>query len=359
MILKKVLILILLTSLLLIIVSSCASTPVKVTPAEGLDGFEAGVDKIRIDLNIPGMSACMVKDEEIVWSRGFGYADIEKQIPVTEDTSFHIASLTKTFAAMIAMQLEEEGKLDLQTPVNEFGINLDNVRIVHFLTHTSHSEPPGADYEYCGNCFGRMDKIIRHVSGATFAELLVDRIIKPLELEHTAPNPARNSAFGLTGYDKSSFLKNMAIAYENHGIGTVRRTKRQTYFGTAAGLVSSVSDLGRYAIALDKKEFLQPQTWERIFTPATSVTTGKMLPHGIGWFVQDYEGILLHWHYGQWKYGWAALMIRVPDKGLTFIALANNWTLSSAFPLYKGDVSKSELARLFLDYYVTGDEPLP
>ena len=256
------------------------------------------------------------------------------------------------------MQLVQEGKLDLQAPVNEFGIDLDNVQVVHLLTHTSQSNPPGADYKYCGDCFALMDKVVESVSGATFAELLVDRIIEPLELSHTAPSIADSYAFGLTGYDLDSFQNNMTTPYESHGIGTVRQTEYRIYFGTAAGLVSSVSDLAKYAIAIDRNEFLTPESWVTVFTPATSVTTGKTLPYGIGWFVQSYEGNTLHWHYGQWD-GCAALIIRVPDKGITFIALANNETLSSTYPMGKGDVTKSELARLFLDYYVTGDEPLP
>ena len=99
----------------LLLLATCSSSGLQVTPPpiEGLEGFEASIDKIRVDLKIPGMSVCIVKNEEIVWSRGFGYADIEKQIPATEDTSFHIASLTKTFAAIIVMQLVQEGKLDL------------------------------------------------------------------------------------------------------------------------------------------------------------------------------------------------------------------------------------------------------
>ena len=67
---------------------------------------------------------------------------------------------------------------------------------------------------------------------------------------------------------------------------------------------------------------------------------------------------MLHWHYGQGQ-GRAALIIRVPDKGIAFIALVDNETLSSAYPMGKGDVTKSDLARLFLDYYVIGDEALP
>jgi CubicO group peptidase (beta-lactamase class C family) len=355
--LRNILLLLALSSLLLPI-AACSAASLEVTPTTGLEGFEAGVDKIRVALKIPGMSACMVKDKEIVWARGFGCADIEEQIPATEDTSFHIASLTKTFAAIITMQLVQEGQLELQTPVSEFDIELDDVCVVHLLSHTSEGDPPGIAYKYNGDRFALMDRVIESVSGETFAALLVERIIKPLKLFQTAPSMADSSAFAETGYNQNDFLDNMATPYESYGIGTVRQTEYRTYFGTAAGLVSSACDLGKYAIAIDQEEFLQSQTWETIFTPATSVATGKMLPYGIGWFIQSYKDNKLHWHYGQWR-GCAALIIRAPGKGITFIALANNETLSSAYPMGKGDVTKSDLARLFLDYYVIGDEALP
>jgi CubicO group peptidase (beta-lactamase class C family) len=337
---------------------ACSPDSLKVEPTEGLTGFEASIDEIRVDLRIPGMAVCLVEDEIVVWSKGLGYADLINRVPVTENTSFHVASLTKTFAAIIAMRLVESGDLDLQSPVSEYGVDWQSVRGIHLLTHTAQSEPPGTEYQYCGDCFALMDKVIESVSGETFEELLVENIIKPLDLKHTAPSLANDDAFRLTGYDKKIFENNMAVPYENSGIGGVRQTEYRTYFGTAAGMVSSVSDLGKYAVALERQEFLLPETWETVFTPAASVSTGETLPYGIGWFIQENEGHLLHWHYGQWQ-GCSSLIIRVPDMGITFIALANNETLSSSYPMGKGDVTKSKLARLFLDYYVTGDEHLP
>jgi CubicO group peptidase (beta-lactamase class C family) len=336
----------------------CSPSIVEVIPTESLEGFEAGIEKIRVDLEIPGMSACIVKDSEIVWSKGFGYADIEKGIPATNTTLFHIASLTKTFAAIITMQLVEEGRLDLETLVKEYSIDIDDVRVIHLLTHTSESNPPGSEYEYNGGRFALMDKVIESVSGRTFAELVAERIITPLELSNTAPNVKDRRAFAHTGHDYDSFRENMATPYEYHSEGRAYTTKYQTYFGTAGGLISSILDLGKYAIAIDQGRLLQAETWEYVFTPMTSVTTGKKLPYGIGWFIQTYEGYVLNWHYGNWD-GCAALIIRVPEKRMTFIALANNNTLSSLYRLGDGDLTRSDLARLFLDYYVISEEPLP
>src|SRR6185437_7658777 len=81
--------------------------------AERLARFEHVLDAIRQELKIAGMSCAIVKDQKVVWAKGFGYADVENNIPATEHTSYHLASLTKTFASTILMQLVQEGKIKL------------------------------------------------------------------------------------------------------------------------------------------------------------------------------------------------------------------------------------------------------
>src|ERR1044071_9472858 len=61
--------------------------------------FEKQADELRTLLKIPGMSAVIVKDQKVLWAKGFGFADLEKRVPATPDTLFHLASVTKTFAA--------------------------------------------------------------------------------------------------------------------------------------------------------------------------------------------------------------------------------------------------------------------
>jgi len=75
--------------------------------------FEKQVDELRGRLRIPGMSAAIIKDQKVVWAKGFGFADAESRVPATPDTVYHIASFTKPFAATLVMQLVEQGKLDL------------------------------------------------------------------------------------------------------------------------------------------------------------------------------------------------------------------------------------------------------
>ena len=154
--------------------------------------FEKTLDGIRERLKIPAMSCAIVKDQKIVWARGFGFADLESKVPATEHTSYHLASLTKTFASTILMQLVQDGKVNLDDPVSKYGILLESegvIRVKHLFSHTSEGNP-GERYSYNGNRFAELDKVVQKASGKSFAELLISNILDPLDLRETAPNVA-------------------------------------------------------------------------------------------------------------------------------------------------------------------------
>jgi CubicO group peptidase (beta-lactamase class C family) len=66
------------------------------------------------------MSVAVVKDQQLLWSKGFGFADYDTKTPVSKDTPYRIASLTKTFASTLVMQLVEEGKVNLDDPMSKY-----------------------------------------------------------------------------------------------------------------------------------------------------------------------------------------------------------------------------------------------
>ncbi len=86
--------------------------------------LETLLENLRQDLKIPALSAAVVKDQKVIWAKGFGYADVENKIPATEHTPYHLASLTKTFASTIVMQLVQGGKIKLDDPVSKYGNTL-------------------------------------------------------------------------------------------------------------------------------------------------------------------------------------------------------------------------------------------
>lgn len=158
--------------------------------AARLAELERLIEGWRQELKIPSLSAAVVKNQKVVWAKGFGFADPEKKIPATEHTPYHLASLTKTFASTVVMRLVQEGKISLDDPVSKYGINLDGpgvIRVKHLLSHTSEGTP-GERYSYNGNRFGELDKVVERATGKSFAEILIADILDPLELDETAPN---------------------------------------------------------------------------------------------------------------------------------------------------------------------------
>src|ERR1044072_5827679 len=169
------------------------TTFVQATPqsdAERIARLETLLENIRQELKIPAYSAAIVKDQKVLWAKGFGYADVENKIPATEHTPYHLASLTKTFASTILMQLVQEGKIKLDDPVSKYGITLESagiIRVRHLLSHTSEGNP-GEQYRYNGNRFSELDKVIQGATGKSFGELLIANILEPLGMNETAPN---------------------------------------------------------------------------------------------------------------------------------------------------------------------------
>jgi CubicO group peptidase (beta-lactamase class C family) len=335
--------------LALLLLGACNPSAYPAATTQGLAGFERKLESLRRELDIPGMSAAIATGQRITWSRGFGKADLERGVPASDTTSYHLASLTKTFAATIVMQLVEAGKLDLDAPVSDFGIVLPSpgvIRVRHLFSHTSEGDP-GSVYRYNGDRFGRLDQVILRASGESFAQRFERLIRAPLQLSHTAPNPLAPADFALTGFDRAGFERNLAQGYAPDGRTPLAYPR---HFGTAAGLTASALDVARYSMAIDRNAFLRPETQARSFT-ATVSTRGDTLPYGLGWFVQRVNGVRLQWHYGYWT-GNSSLIIRVPDQGLTFVLLANSDRLSRNTALGEGKLLSSPAARIFLDAFV-------
>src|SRR5688500_7862687 len=173
-----------------------AQKPDRMEPSESarIARLETLLDSLRQELQIPAYSAAIVKNQKVIWAKGFGYADVENKIPATEHTAYHLASLTKTFASTILMQLVQEGKVKLDDPVSKYGILLESegvIRVKHLFSHTSEGNP-GERYSYNGDRFGELDKVVQKAAGKSFAELLISNILDPLELSETAPNVPPN-----------------------------------------------------------------------------------------------------------------------------------------------------------------------
>lgn len=188
-------------------------------------------------------------------------------------------------------------------------------------------------------------------SGKTFAQLLAERILRPLGLRHTAPDVQLLPDFYAAGLDRQEFLANVAMPYELRD-GVVVPSGRLRHFSPAAGLVSSARDVAAISIALDADRLLDPATKETMLSPTIEIH-GPERTYGLGWYVQTYNGVKLEWHFGL-AIGHSSLLVRAPQQGLTFVALANTSRLTGAYDMSQADIMETGAGRLFVESFVLG-----
>jgi CubicO group peptidase (beta-lactamase class C family) len=311
---------------------ACKGDPVEPVVRD-LDALGSRLEELRRDYDIPALSAGVIEGDAR-WTRGLGTTSSSAATPPTAQSVFHLASLTKTFASAILLQLASEGLLSLDDNISKYGITFPNssaIRVRHLMSHTSEGTP-GERFQYNGDRYAQLDRVMQGATSKTFAQLLSERITAPFALSCTGPStdPALRAAL-VPGYTQSG----QALTYP-------------TSFSSAAGMVSCMQDMLTYARLWDGTTLVGTSAREQAWTGAVS-STNVTLPHGLGWFVDEFDGNRIIWHYGLWT-GISALIIKVPARQMSFVLLANNDQLSYDFRLGAGDLRSSPFARAFLAY---------
>jgi CubicO group peptidase (beta-lactamase class C family) len=349
-----------------------------------LDDLQHELESLRVRLRIPGMSAAVAEGGRVTWARGFGMANRERAVRAGPNTMYHLASTTKPYGSTVILQLVEEGRFGLDDPVSRFGISMERsapVRVRHLLSHTS-DDPPGTRYRYDGNAFGALTQVIERTTGQPFAKELATRIIRPLRLDHTAPNPGEprefwsvmgslrlgahaiteaRAAFAASGIERAPVEAALAQGYARAWgrwiwptgvVGPMKPMPHGFTLSTTGGLAASAPDVARFSIALDQGRLLnatsRAQAWTALLAPG-----GRRLPYGLGWFVQETRGHRIVWHYGHGLEA-SSLIVKLPEREVTFVVLANSDGLSRWRGLgNRADIAASPAATLFLNWYST------
>jgi CubicO group peptidase (beta-lactamase class C family) len=154
---------------------------------------------------------------------------------------------------------------------------------------------------------------------------------------------------------RQQVLAELAKPYRINDAGDAVLSDFEQELNAGAGMVSTVLDLAKFDVAMDRNLILSQESKEAMFTPTLS-NSGESLPYGMGWFVQELEGVQLVWHYGQ-QTTFSSLILKVPEQALTLILLANSDGASAPFNLGAGDVLTSPFAVAFLDLFTDVEAP--
>jgi len=340
-----ILVLLLLVPLVLIPPSDSKGQAPSPSPyAEAIQEFERfASDQMAFD-RTPGLSIAFMKGD-FVWARGFGYADLEDMVPAKPESSFRMASVTKTFTAYAVLQLAEAGKINLdgevQAYVPYFPRKKWPVTIRQLLGHLagiSHyrnsaaeehvKEPkntreaiaifqdfdlvaePGTRYNYSTYGYNLLGAVIEAASGQSYGDYIKSHVFEPLGMDNSRlDNPADIIPNRIRGYRiVAGLLKNSEF---------VDISSRFAGGGTR----STVLDLIKYAQGIMAGKLLSDRTQREMFA-SMATRGGSLTGYGMGWSVQPWKGHFQVYHTGSQPETRTCLMIFPAEKFA--VAVASN-----------------------------------
>jgi CubicO group peptidase (beta-lactamase class C family) len=327
-------------------------------PAGALPVLDAYLEALRQQAGIPGLSAAVLSDGAVIWEKGYGFQNVATRQPATPDTPYLIGDVSATFGAVLLLQCVEQRRLELDRPLDQYGIAgvEPDATLRDILTHAS---PAAAKdpFTYNPDRFATLSPVMEWCAPQPYRKSVAHRLLHRLAMQDSVPGTdLRDPAFQLPEglFDAAditryrSVLERMAIPYKVAGRGRADRNDLPPVSVTATGgLVSTVRDLARFDSALDAGLLLQQETLAAAWTPAAE-RAGSPSPMGLGWFVQTHRGERVVWHFGSVPNAYSALVLKLPARNITFILLANSDGLSSPFKLHTGDVTRSAFATIFL-----------
>ena len=311
------------------------------------------------DKELPALSIALVDDQQVVWVKGFGFADPKAKIPATAETVYRVGSVSKLFTDIAIMQLVEQRKLDLDAPIirylpefrprNPFGkpITLRQLmshrsglvreppvgnyfettepslaRTIASLNHTALVYGPQSRTKYSNAAIATVGFVLERTQGEPFAKYLKRSVLDPLGLEHSSFEPT------------PEITKDLAKAYMWTIDGRVFEAPTfELGMSPAGSMYTTVTDMGRFMSALlaggrgAKGQMLKPSTIAEMWTPQFA-PPGQKTGYGIGFGVRELEGRRTVGHGGA-IYGFATTLKAMPDDKLGVVVVTTKDSANS------------------------------
>ncbi|HKD01486.1 MAG TPA: serine hydrolase domain-containing protein [Terriglobales bacterium] len=319
------------------------------TAAAAQTSLDAAVDQfIRREMqtrHIPGLALLVARDGKIVRAQGYGFSNLELEVPVKPETVFQSGSMGKQFTATAVMMLVEEGKVGLDDPLTRYFPDApaawSQVTVRNLLSHTAgfgdypdnfdfrrdytedellkmveaipFASPPGTKYAYSNLGFLTLGIIIHRASGQFYGDFLEQRVFRPLGMTSTRI------------ISEADIVPNRAAGYRwVKGQWKNQEWVSPTLNTTADGaLYFSILDLARWDAALYAEKLLPRSALEQMWTVAKYKDGMPNSGHyGFGWFINTVKGHHVIEHEGQWQ-GFNTNISRYLDNKLTVVVLTN------------------------------------
>ena len=336
-------------------------------PASLSADLEAFIPELMARGHVPGLSAAVVRDGRVVWSGGFGLTRADGDEPVTGETLFEAASLTKPLFAYAVLRLVEEGVIDLDTPLlpllpreqveafighplDRDGFRrdwLERITARQVLSHSSgmpHGEPreplfplffePGSEYKYSAAGYYFLQIVIEQVKDAPIEDLVRELVLDPLGM-------SQSSMVWRDEYEDS--------AANGHGIlGDPQPLRRYTAAHAAASLYTTAADYARYVCAILNQEGLSGPMRDQMLAPQVEVADD--LSWSLGFGLQAGESGPAFWQWGDYVL-FRNFVIAYPETGSALVYLTNTYHGLGIGPELVEHVMGGSVAALdWLDY---------
>jgi len=317
----------------------------------------------RMD-EFPGLSVAVGINGTIVWSEGFGWADVEQRVPVRPSSKFRVGSVAKPMTTALLALVLQNGAIDLDAPVHRYVPSFPEKRFPittrqlaghlagirhyqgneflssrHYPTVSEGLEifqndpllfEPGTQYSYSSYGYNLISAVIEGATGEDFLTQMADRVFEPLGMRHTSADQNRLIVFDRVrpyGVDDEGRFVN-APHVDN------------SYKWAGGGFVSTTEDLVRFGFGHLEPGFLEASTLA-VFQSSQKTRDGEETGYGLGWRAgTDDEGRRIVGHGGGSVGGTTSLRL-YPDERLV-IAIVTNLSRAPTLPV-------GEIAELFLE----------
>jgi serine beta-lactamase-like protein LACTB len=305
-------------------------------------GLPAFVEGIRKEMGAPGLSIAVARDDKMIYSAGFGMADVENEVPARAGTVYRIASISKTFAATAVLQLADRKKLKVDDLITATVPSFTQpVTLRQIMTHSSgirHYKPgegasmirfdsledaikifkddplefpPNTKNLYSSYAFNLLQGPVEKLSGQPLETYLSENIFKPAGLTSTSLELSER------------IVPHRARAYEGAKDGSLRNAPYvdNSIKWLGGGLISSAEDLIRFSIALDQGKLVSAASL-KLMNTRNKLNNGSVTEYSVGWELSDDAGIHYVDKYGSGT-GVSTYLLRIPEKHYAVAVLVN------------------------------------